>query len=208
MCAFDPQTENLNIPYSRKLKAYLTVTATGKWAIKDFDLSLFWWCFNPAPPERLRPIGPPSYSIFSLFTYRFTSLHAISITGIKIVSRIHPQNSAPLVLLPPLTPNTTYRLSARRAGLWDYGTLHPKTHKAAVLKNVPARRPSISESQGLINGCGACLHWWTLCGASQEKKVKMKVCYDIGLEVQVVGSPLSCCRLRAAVHRWAAPRRI
>lgn len=130
---------------------------------KDFDLSLFWgergvassWrgqnvSFNTTPPDWLRTIQHPSLSIFFLFTSRFMSLHANSITGIKIVCPIHPQTLLPLSF-PSLNPS--HHLQAFRSQSWVRGLQdkhaaaeHPKKHRAAVLKNVPMRSLSISES--------------------------------------------------------------
>lgn len=66
--------------------------------------------FNTVIPERLRSVQHPSFSIFFLFTSRFMSLHANSITGIKIVCPIYPQTLLPLsVSLPePPTPLTDF----------------------------------------------------------------------------------------------------
>lgn len=107
-------------------------------------------------PERLRAIQHPSLSILPLFTSGSSSLHANSITGIKIVCPVHPQklcfpSPCPLPHPHPLTPHTTYRLSApwvsglgergesAGGGRWE-GIRGAKPHReAAALKNVPAR---------------------------------------------------------------------
>lgn len=111
--------------------------------------------FSTASPER--PIQHPFLSIFLLFTSGLLSLHANSITGIKIVCPFQPQTPLPLSLfsLNPV-PLTGFRVP-HRAELWGItGPERPK--QAAAWKNVPTACPSASERWGLINGRGACLH--------------------------------------------------
>ena len=143
--------------------------------------------FNTAPPERLRPTQHPSLSIFCLFTSRFMSLHANSITGIKIVCPIHPQTLLPLVLLPPLTPHTTYRLSGPRAELGDYrtsSTRAPRETQGGMCwrmfrRDVRALAKAEVWSMAVARVCTS-EHF---AERLREKKEKMKVCYDMGLGV-------------------------
>lgn len=74
--------------------------------------------FNTAPPERLRPIQHPSLSIFVLFTSRFMSLHANSITGIKIVCPIVLKLRFPC---PSPSLNPSHHLQAFRSQGWARG---------------------------------------------------------------------------------------